>query len=651
MENNNYNSDNNTNRNETENTSNATNTETNSTNSGQTESSSTYSYSYLNQEQKNPNNIWRADENTAGAGTGSSTYNGTQQSSGQGAYSSTQYGTNGGQHYTNGTDGGYGYTQNGADSGYGYTQSSGYGSQQSGSMQNDANMYGAYGSGSTQNSAYESTQSSAYSNSQTGTYGSAQNGANAYSSTQSGADGSGSSTQSGTDNQYSNIYGTPNGQAGWNSYSDAKKQKKEERARKRAAAKAAGTHANFGVKLAKCASLALVFGLVAGTAFEGSSYVAGNLFGTNNSEADAVPGEDREVLKTNEDDNRQNTTPMSNVGDDVVSIVEESMPSIVSITNMSRVQYQNWFGQVQNYEIPSAGSGIIVSEDDDYLYIATNNHVVASTTNAAGSTTTLSIQFCDNTTVAAEIKGTDASTDLAVVQVKKSELEPETLSAIKVATLGDSDAMKVGSRAIAIGNALGYGQSVTVGYISAVDREVTMEDESTNQTYTNSLIQTDAAINPGNSGGALLNTNGEVIGINSSKYSDTTVEGMGFAIPSNMAKPIIEDLITREEVTEDKAAYLGISGANVTSSVSNAYNMPEGVFIKEVFDGTAAQQYGIQQGDILTKFDGKEIKTMETLQKRLAYYEAGTEVEIVLQRPQQGGYEEVTVSVVLGKKN
>lgn len=620
MENSNYNNDG---RNENSNASSAANYETGNS---QSESSSTYSYSYLNQEQKNPNNIWRAEENTASAYSNSA----------QGAAGNAQPGAGKA----------YGNTQNSTDSGYAsyhYTQP-------------DANdsMYAGM------NGAYGSTGSSTYGSTQSGTYGTAQN--QAYSTqsadsmgqgTQSAADSGNQGAQPGMDNPYSSIYGSPNGQGGWNTYSDARKQKKEERARKRAE-KSAGTHPGFGVKLAKCASIALVFGLVAGTAFEGSSYVAGNLLGTNDKEA-SIPAEKEEVLGTG--DSVQNTAPLTNVssnaGDGVTSVVEACMPSIVSITNMSRVQYQNWFGQVQNYEVPSAGSGIIVSEDENYLYIVTNNHVVASASSnkAVAATSTLSIQFCDNTTVAAEIKGTDASTDLAVVQVKKSDLEAGTLSEIKVAALGDSDAVKVGSQAIAIGNALGYGQSVTAGYISAVGRDVTMQDEQTNETYTNSLIQTDAAINPGNSGGALLNSSGEVIGINSSKYSDTTVEGMGFAIPSNMAKPIIEDLITREEVTDDRAAYLGISGMNVTASVSSAYNMPEGVFIKEVTKGTAAEKYGIQQGDILTGFDGREIKTMEALQKRLSYYEAGTEVKIVVQRPAEGGYQEKTLSVVLGKKN
>lgn len=652
MENKNYNNDSHTN--ETENTSAAQNTETNSTDSAQTESSSTYSYSYLNQEQKNPNNIWRADENTSSAYTGGSASSDVNGSAG--AYGSQQTGAGSGYGYSQtGTESGYGYSQTGAESGgytqagtesgYGYSQTgnSAYSSQQTGSAQDAGNAYGAYGGA--QNGAYGNAQN-AYGGQ---AYGSAQNGANGTYTNQNG------SGQTGTEYNYSNIYGTSNGQARWNSYSDAQKQKKEERARKRAAAKAAGTHSNFGVKLAKCASIALVFGLVAGTAFEGSSYVAGNLFGTNNSQAETAPGEDKSVLQ--ESDSTQNKAPLTNIssdaGDGVAAIVEACMPSIVSITNMSRIQIQNWFGQIQSYESPSAGSGVIVSEDDNYLYIATNNHVVASNASeyAVSSNTTLTIQFCDNETVAAEIKGTDASTDLAVVQVKKSELKSETLAAIKVASLGDSDKTKVGSQAIAIGNALGYGQSVTVGYISAVDREVTIQDETTKQSYTNSLIQTDAAINPGNSGGALLNSSGEVIGINSSKYSDTTVEGMGFAIPSNMAKPIIEDLITKEKVTEDKAAYLGISGADVTASVSKAYNMPEGIFVKEVIQGTAAAEYGIQQGDIITKFDGKDIKTMETLQKRLAYYEAGSKVEVVIQRQSESGYQELKLSVVLGKKN
>ena len=580
MENNNWNennvnNNNNMNTSSTENNTNGTayTAESGGASASQPESGSTYGYSYLNQEQKNPNNIWRADENTTGAYTGSS-YNSAQSgtSNGYGTYSNPQSDQTNGGAYTAQSD-----TANG-------------------------NAYG--------------------------------------------------STQQDYANNYSNIYGKANHQsAGWNTYSDAKQQKKAERAQRRAAKKAeAGTNANsnFGVKLAKCASFALIFGLVAGTASEGSSYVAGSLFGTRDKEVSAVPdtGSSEDVLKIGED--TQTSAPLtataSSTGDGVVSIVEQCMPSIVAITNMSQVQYQNWFGQVQKYEVPSAGSGIIVGENKDYLYIATNNHVVESAT-------TLTIRFSDDTTASAEIKGTDVSTDLAVIQVKKADIDSGTLSNIKVATLGDSSKIKVGSQAIAIGNALGYGQSVTAGYISALEREVTTQDENSGNSYTNKLIQTDAAINPGNSGGALLNKNGEVIGINSSKYNDTAVEGMGFAIPSNTAKPIIEDLITKEQVSDDKAAYLGIHGENVTAAVTEAYNMPEGVFVKEVFKGTAAEQYGIKAGDIITSLDGRDIATMEVLHTRLSYYEAGSQVEIIVQRPMQNGYEEVKLSVVLGKKN
>lgn len=616
MENNQYNkSENNTNESfNTTNTANAGTTD--HTANTQQESSSTYSYSYLNQEQKNPNNIWRAEENTAGAYTGNNTYTNAQtgaNSSYGGSYSSSQTGAGSSYNSTqSGMDNNYGSTQSGADNVYGNTQT---------------------GTGS----AYSSTQSTA-----TG---------QAYDSNAQGNSGAYSNTQTGTENNYSNIYGTAGSQSAWNTYSDAKQQKKEARAQKRAAKKAnaaatSGTSANFGIKLAKCASIALVFGLVAGTALEGSRYAMSSILGTNDKEPAVVSdaGTEQEVLKI--EDNTKSTTPLSassNTGDGVVAIVEECMPSIVAITNMSLVQYQNFFGQVQRYEMPSAGSGIIVSEDQDYLYIATNNHVIESAT-------TLTVRFNDDATAEAEVKGTDESTDLAVIRVKKSDLDTKTLSAIKVATLGDSEKIKVGSQAIAIGNALGYGQSVTAGYISALEREVTTQDETTGRSYTNYLIQTDAAINPGNSGGALLNSSGEVIGINSSKYNDTAVEGMGFAIPMNTAKPIIEDLITKEVVSDDKAAYLGIYMEDVTSTISEAYHMPEGVFVKEVIKDTPAEKYGLKAGDIITSIDGRKVTTREELAKRLRYYEAGTEAELTIQRQTQNGYQEQTITVVLAKK-
>lgn len=503
-----------------------------------------------------------------------------------------------------------------------------------------------YNGQSTAYNGYGSTDSSAYNTqagSTNGTYGTQANGSYANQSYHTNTAYGGTSDQNA--NTYSNIYGTQNTQESYQSYQSDKAQKKAERARKRAEKQAGGGSQNFGVKLAKCASIALVFGLVAGTAFEGSSYVAGSLFGTNEKQQEeAVSGEEKDVVKTTEGTGVLPVQPTAAAGDGVVSIVKQCMPSIVSITNTSQVQVQNFFGQVQRYEVPSAGSGIIISEDDNYLYIATNNHVVASAD-------TLSIQFSDSTTVSAEIKGTDRSTDLAVVKVKKSDISQETLSAIKVASFGDSDQLEVGSQAIAIGNALGYGQSVTAGYVSAIEREVTIQDETTGESFTNNLIQTDAAINPGNSGGALLNNKGEVIGINSSKYSDTDVEGMGFAIPANMAKPIIEDLITKEVVTGDKAAYLGITGDEVPSAILEAYHLPDGVFVKEVGNGTAAEQYGVETGDIITKFDGKEVKNMAELQTRISYCEAGTEVEIVVQRYTENGFVEKTLKVTLGQKN
>lgn len=538
----------------------------------QQEGSSTYGYSYINQEQKNPYTVWRADENTVNPNTGTT-------------YSNAQYG--------------------------------------------NSNTYGG---------AYQAQYDSHA--------------------------GAGQNAQSGVNNEqssnpYSSIYGDGAGgqQGGWNSYSDEKKQKKEERARKRAE-KAANSNTNFGIKLAKCASIALIFGLVAGTAFEGASYVAGNAFGTRQEEIAALTEQDagnkQQEAIPSDDQPKKTATPTAAAGVDVSATVEACMPSIVAITNLSQVQIQNFFGQVQNYELPSAGSGVIVGEDDNYLYIATNNHVVEnnSTNNRVVETaTTLTIQFFDETTASAEVKGTDRSSDLAVVKVSKNDIEKDTLSKIKIASLGDSDQVKVGSQAIAIGNALGYGQSVTGGWVSALNREVTIQDEKTGESFTNELIQTDAAINPGNSGGALLNSAGEVIGINSSKYSDTDVEGMGFAIPSNTAKPIIEDLIKREVVSDDKAAFLGLVGVDVTASISSAYHIPEGVCITELTRGGAAEKYGLQKGDIITKFDGKAVKTSQSLEKMLTYYEAGSEVEVTIQRAAEGGYQEQTVKIVLGKKN
>lgn len=291
----------------------------------------------------------------------------------------------------------------------------------------------------------------------------------------------------------------------------------------------------FGVKLAKCAAIALVFGLISGSVFARTN----QLLGTKWSNSESAKTEASLNKSSSGDTVKAANTSSKAVTDltDVSDIADNVMPSIVAITNMSEKQVSTWYGYTASQPQESCGSGIIVSQDDQYIYVATNNHVVSGAQS-------ITVQFSDDSTVAAEVKGTDAGSDLAVVAVPISDISADTLSTIKVATLGNSDDLSVGQAAVAIGNALGYGQSVTTGVISALNREVSVENED-GSTTTNELIQTDAAINPGNSGGALLNAKGEVIGISSVKYSDTSVEGMGYAIPINTASPIIEKLINR----------------------------------------------------------------------------------------------------------
>ena len=385
---------------------------------------------------------------------------------------------------------------------------------------------------------------------------------------------------------------------------------------------------------------ALLFGVVSSGTFLASNVVGSKVLGltgvtkTNTTATKAVSS------------NASLSKSSSVVTSDVSSIVENVMPSIVSITNMSVQQVQDFFGGVSQQQSESAGTGIIISQNDSELLVVTNNHVVAGSD-------TLTVTFDDGTSVEANIKGTNSEYDIAVVAVPLDSISDDTMKAISVATLGDSTQLKVGEPAIAIGNALGYGQSVTTGVISALDRSVSETNEQTGETTESDakLIQTDAAINPGNSGGALLNTAGEVIGINSVKYSDTSVEGIGYAIPMNTAKPIIEDLITKEKVDEADSAYLGVAGVDVTNDVAQKYNMPTGVYVAQVIDGSAAAQAGIQQGDIITSFDGKEITSMEELKNTVEYYAAGTQVDIVIERSSNGQYQEQTLSVTLGRKN
>lgn len=398
----------------------------------------------------------------------------------------------------------------------------------------------------------------------------------------------------------------------------------------------------FGKTLAKCAAIALVFGLVSGTIFYGTGYAF-----------DYATGKDHNVQASAKvsggagSDNGGKLTTTSTgtqaVVSDVSEVVDNVMPSIVAITNLSVRQVQSWFGQTYQKELPSAGSGIIIAQTEKELYIVTNNHVVSGAD-------TLTVNFVDGETVAAEVKGTDPSTDLAVITVPIDDIPAETLGKIKVATLGNSDDLRVGEPAIAIGNALGYGQSVTTGVISALDREVTVTDQN-NNSITNHLIQTDAAINPGNSGGALLNIKGEVIGINSVKYTDTNVEGMGYSIPISTADPIINDLISREAVDESNAAYLGINGVNVNDEVGAQFNMPNGIYLTQVVEGSPADQAGIRPGDIISAFDGRSVSSMSALSERMKYYAAGTTVDVTLMVAENGEWVEKIVPVTLGQKN
>lgn len=326
---------------------------------------------------------------------------------------------------------------------------------------------------------------------------------------------------------------------------------------------------------------------------------------------------------------------------DVSGIVEKAMPSVVAINNTMLYEQQTWFGQSQAVEVPSSGSGIIVGQNDDELLIATNNHVVKDAKD-------LSVKFINDAEVSAAVKGTDADNDLAVIAVALKDIPSDTMSQIKVATLGDSDALKVGEGVIAIGNALGYGQSVTTGCVSAKDRQFKNEEETISN-----VLQTDAAINPGNSGGALLNMKGEVIGINAAKTGGTMVEGVGYAIPISKAQDIINNLMnmkTRNLVDEKDQGYLGIQGQNIDDSAAGMYGMPKGVYVYKIIEGSAAASSDLKEKDIITKFDGQSVETMADLKKQLTYYESGTEVALTVQSLNNGEYTERQVTIKLGDK-
>ncbi len=359
---------------------------------------------------------------------------------------------------------------------------------------------------------------------------------------------------------------------------------------------------------------------------------------TTDAEAYVTSGE---IDTTETTDSTKESNKMA-VVTDVTNVVQSVMPSVVSIFGTYVVTQDFWGYQFQQ-EDEGSGSGIIVGENEEELLIVTNNHVVADSTS-------LSVQFVDEQICTAQVKGTDAETDLAVIAVSLADVSDETKHEIRVATLGDSDALKVGEPAIAIGNALGYGQSVTTGVISAVNRQDTMSESG----EALSLIQTDAAINPGNSGGALLNVYGQVIGINSSKIGGSMVEGMGYAIPISTAKPIIDELMskkTRVPVDDNEKGYLGISGINVTEEVHEVYGLPYGVYIAQIYEGTPAAEAGLKKGDIITYFDGESVDTMEELTLLLDYSPAGSRVQLGVMVVTEEGYEQRMIEVVLGGRD
>lgn len=388
--------------------------------------------------------------------------------------------------------------------------------------------------------------------------------------------------------------------------------------------------------------VALLFGVVSSATFLTTNYVGNKILGL----ADA---KDKTTEATKQVSNTQLNKASSVVTSDVSGVVEQVMPSLVSITNMSVQEVQSFFGGYHQQESESAGSGIIISQTDEELLMVTNNHVVEGSQ-------TLTVTFADGTSLEANIKGTNADYDVAVISVPMSEISKDTMDAIAVATLGDSTKLNIGEPAIVIGNALGYGQSVTTGVISAVNRESTTIDESTGEEVTNGvkLIQTDAAINPGNSGGALVNANGEVIGISSSKLAGTMVEGMGYAIPISDVSDIISDLMSREtktKVSENEQGYLGITGFDVDAQSAERYHMPTGVYVESVVKNGGAEKAGIMKGNIITGLEGVNIDNMESLQRELQYYAKGDTVAVTIQIPENNGeYTEKTVEVTLGKK-
>ena len=398
---------------------------------------------------------------------------------------------------------------------------------------------------------------------------------------------------------------------------------------------------------------ALLFGLVAGGMMVGVNYIAQerNIYsilrdsGVENPEAMlSSPSVIPETEKSTQASENTVIASSQGSGKTVAEVAKEAMPSVVAITNMMRYQQNGFsiFGEVQKEtELPASGSGVIVGQNDTELLIATNNHVIQDSNS-------LTVSFIDESTANAQVKGTDATVDLALVSVKLSDISPETREKIKAIKVGSSDDMEVGDPVVAIGNALGYGQSVTSGIISAKNRDV-----QTKEGVSKGLIQTDAAINPGNSGGALLNMQGELIGINVAKYADTDVEGMGYSIPSSAAEGILSslsNLTTRDKVPEGEQGVLGVQVKDIDAQTAESFAMPKGIYIFKVLEDTGAENSAIQERDIITKLDGQGVYTTADLKSLLSKYRAGEEVKLTLMRQDGSGkYNEMEVKVVLGK--
>ncbi|BCN29791.1 trypsin-like peptidase domain-containing protein [Anaeromicropila herbilytica] len=398
-------------------------------------------------------------------------------------------------------------------------------------------------------------------------------------------------------------------------------------------------HKNSSAKqIGKFILSAATFGLIAGVTFVGVTLIGNkiNPNASNTTQNNAI------AVTTSDNSKNHKTTSVanqtSNTVPDVSGLVEKTMPSIVTIRSSISKTENDFFGIPTEEEGVGSGSGIIVGKNSKELLIATNNHVVKDAKKIV-------VTFVDNKEITAEVKGTDSTADLAVIAVKLSDINDSTSSKIKIAVLGDSDKVKVGQMAVAIGNALGYGQSVTVGYISAKDREVQISDSQKMV-----LLQTDAAINPGNSGGALLNAEGEVIGINSAKTADNAVEGMGYAIPISKATPIINDLMNREKITEAQQGYLGIAGADISEEEQQKFNIPKGALVSQITENGPAEKAGIQQGDVITKVGNTEVTTFTQLKETVNSNKIGTELTITFMRSNNGKYKKHVVKVVLAEK-